>query len=137
MPVDSIEGPTVRLRGEVYRIDDEETAVVLEEEIEKILDVGEILISLASSSRTTTRLFPPATARSGGCLNRNREQNRRRMKLEALALARAGNTRSLSIPWTGDVDISVDQDPVFLPIPFRVPEKLSMNLQWSSLSNRT
>lgn len=45
-PVDSIEGPTVRLRnGDVIRIDSIEDAYRFKDDVEKILDVGEILIN--------------------------------------------------------------------------------------------
>ena len=42
VPVDTIEGPTVRLKnGDVLRIDDAETARVLAPDVERILDTGE------------------------------------------------------------------------------------------------
>jgi len=44
-PVDGIDGPTVRLfSGDVVHISDEEEARKLHDQVEKILDVGEILI---------------------------------------------------------------------------------------------
>jgi len=43
--VDTIQGPTVRLKnGDVLRVDDAELAVGLKDDVECILDVGEILV---------------------------------------------------------------------------------------------
>ncbi|MDD1719410.1 MAG: DNA-directed DNA polymerase II large subunit, partial [Methanoregulaceae archaeon] len=60
VPVDTIQGPTVRLRnGTVLRVDDEEKAKALMPEIEKILDVGEILISFGEFMENNHVLVPP------------------------------------------------------------------------------
>ncbi|MCD5425797.1 MAG: DNA polymerase II large subunit, partial [Methanosarcinaceae archaeon] len=46
VPVDSIEGPTVRLKSKsVVRIDDIDDAYKLKDEVEHIIDVGEILVN--------------------------------------------------------------------------------------------
>jgi DNA polymerase II large subunit len=58
-PVDSIEGPTVRLKnGDVLRIDDLQEAVRYTDEIEAILDVGEILISYGEFLENNHPLVP-------------------------------------------------------------------------------
>jgi DNA polymerase II large subunit len=61
VPVDSIQGPTVRLKnGDVLRIDDETSAVQIAPEIERIIDVGEILISFGEFLENNHVLVPPA-----------------------------------------------------------------------------
>ena len=61
VPVDSIEGPTVRLRsGEVRRIDSEKEAKAVANEIEYILDVGELLISYGEFLENNHPLIPPS-----------------------------------------------------------------------------
>ncbi len=61
VPVDSIEGPTVRLKnGDVIRIDDEETAQALAPDVEWILDTGEILISYGEFIENNHPLIPSA-----------------------------------------------------------------------------
>ncbi|MDD1678519.1 MAG: DNA-directed DNA polymerase II large subunit [Methanomicrobiales archaeon] len=58
-PVDSIEGPTVRLKnGDVLRIDALEDAVRYGDEVEAILDVGEILISYGEFLENNHPLVP-------------------------------------------------------------------------------
>jgi DNA polymerase II large subunit len=59
-PVDSIEGPTVRLfNGDVLRVDDIETAKRIRDKVEKILDVGEILINYGDFLENNHKLLPP------------------------------------------------------------------------------
>ena len=61
VPVDSIEGPTVRLTdGSVLRVDDAATARSIEDRVEKILDVGEILISYGEFLENNHLLIPSA-----------------------------------------------------------------------------
>jgi DNA polymerase II large subunit len=61
VPVDSIEGPTVRLKnGDVLRIDDQRSARELVPEIDRILDVGEILVSYGEFLENNHLLIPPA-----------------------------------------------------------------------------
>ncbi|MDD1673064.1 MAG: DNA polymerase II large subunit, partial [Methanomicrobiales archaeon] len=58
-PVDTIEGPTVRLKnGDVLRIDTEDEAIRYAEDIEAILDVGEILISFGEFLENNHLLVP-------------------------------------------------------------------------------
>lgn len=59
VPVDSIEGPTVRLRnGDVLRIDTTEEAERFDGEIDAILDVGEILVSFGEFLENNHPLMP-------------------------------------------------------------------------------
>ncbi len=58
-PVDSIEGPTVRLfNGDVLRIDDPAEALKLRGTVEKILDCGEILINFGDFLENDHPLMP-------------------------------------------------------------------------------
>jgi DNA polymerase II large subunit len=58
-PVDSIEGPTVRLfSGDVIRVDDEATAYLLRPEVECIIDIGEILINYGDFLENNHPLIP-------------------------------------------------------------------------------
>lgn len=58
-PVDSIEGPTVRLKnGDVFRIDTEEEAIRYADQVDLILDVGEILISYGEFLENNHLLMP-------------------------------------------------------------------------------
>ncbi|MDD5420438.1 MAG: DNA polymerase II large subunit, partial [Methanomicrobiaceae archaeon] len=60
VPVDSIQGPTVRLKsGDVLRVDDAAEAVKLAEQVEEILDIGEILISYGEFLENNHPLMPP------------------------------------------------------------------------------
>jgi DNA polymerase II large subunit len=59
VPVDSIDGPTVRLaNGEVRRIDDPETALELRNGVEKILDLGEYLVNYGEFVENNHPLAP-------------------------------------------------------------------------------
>ncbi|MDD1669382.1 MAG: DNA polymerase II large subunit, partial [Methanomicrobiales archaeon] len=59
VPVDSLEGPTVRLRnGDVLRIDDGKTAAALVDQVERILDNGEILIAYGEFLENNHPLMP-------------------------------------------------------------------------------
>jgi DNA polymerase II large subunit len=61
VPVDTIQGPTVRLKsGDVLRIDDATVAGDLTGEVERILDVGEILIAYGEFLENNHPLVPPA-----------------------------------------------------------------------------
>ncbi len=58
-PVDSIEGPFVKLNnGEAFRVNDVETAKAIMGSISKILAVGDILISFGDFKKTNTPLLP-------------------------------------------------------------------------------
>ncbi len=59
VPVDSIEGPTVKLaNGDVRRIDDAETAIELQNGIDRILDLGEYLVNYGEFVENNHPLAP-------------------------------------------------------------------------------
>ncbi|AZQ13461.1 DNA polymerase II large subunit [Halorubrum sp. PV6] len=59
VPVDSIEGPTVRLaNGEVRRIDDPEEAKEIQNGVEKVLDLGEYLVNYGEFVENNHPLAP-------------------------------------------------------------------------------
>ena len=59
VPVDSIEGPTVRLaNGDVRRIDDPEEALEVRNGVEKILDLGEYLVNYGEFVENNHPLAP-------------------------------------------------------------------------------
>ncbi|MCL5405050.1 MAG: DNA polymerase II large subunit [Candidatus Marsarchaeota archaeon] len=59
VPVDSIEGPFVKLAdGRAFRINDAREAVELEPMVKKILSVGDILITYGDFKKTNTPLLP-------------------------------------------------------------------------------
>jgi DNA polymerase II large subunit len=61
VPVDSIQGPTVKLRsGEVRRVDDAAEARRLTGQVDEILDVGEVLISFGEFMENNHPLMPPS-----------------------------------------------------------------------------
>ncbi|MEM0295429.1 MAG: DNA polymerase II large subunit [Candidatus Korarchaeum sp.] len=61
MPVDSIEGPTVRLRdGSVLRLDDPKEALELLGEIEEIIHLGDVLIAYGEFLENNHPLLPSA-----------------------------------------------------------------------------
>ncbi|ELZ58350.1 MULTISPECIES: DNA-directed DNA polymerase II large subunit [Halorubrum] len=63
VPVDSIEGPTVRLaNGEVRRIDDPEEAKEVRNGIEKVLDLGEYLVNYGEFIENNHPLAPASYA---------------------------------------------------------------------------
>ena len=58
-PVDSIEGPFVRLKsGEALRINDAETAEKLKDEIDEIIYLGDILVTYGDFRKSNTPLQP-------------------------------------------------------------------------------
>ena len=68
VPVDTIEGPTVRLKcGDVLRIDDAQGARDLTGEVERILDVGEILIGYGEFLENNHLLVPPSYCHEWWC----------------------------------------------------------------------
>ncbi|MFB6158006.1 MAG: DNA polymerase II large subunit [Haloferacaceae archaeon] len=59
VPVDSIEGPTVRLaNGEVRRIDDPEEAVAVRNGVEEVIDLGEYLVNYGEFVENNHPLAP-------------------------------------------------------------------------------
>ena len=109
VPVDTIEGPTVRLRdGDVLRIDDEETAQRLAPGIEKILDVGEILISYGEFLENNHPLIPAGYCSEWWQLDAGEGTKPPKDEAEALAYARTGGYLFPAWTWFWD-DITVDQ----------------------------
>jgi DNA polymerase II large subunit len=107
--VDSIEGPTVRLKGgEVLRVDDEKTALSLENKVERILDVGEILIAYGDFLENNHPLVPAGYCEEWWLLEQKPGTKSPQDESEALALARAGGYLYPAYTWYWD-DISVDQ----------------------------
>jgi len=109
VPVDSIEGPTVRLKtGSVLRIDDEELAKKLSPSIEKILDVGEILISFGEFLENNHPLVPCGYCHEWWQLDAGPGVKAPVNETDALALARAGGFLYPAYTWFWD-DITTDQ----------------------------
>lgn len=58
-PVDTIDGPIVKLKnGDVVRVDDEETAERLRDQVEEILFIGDMAISVGEFLENNHRLMP-------------------------------------------------------------------------------
>jgi DNA polymerase II large subunit len=109
VPVDSIEGPTVRMKnGDVLRIDDEATAIKLGPGIERILDVGEILISFGEFLENNHPLVPGGYCDEWWLLEAGPGAKPPKTEEEALVLARAGGYLYPGYTWFWD-DITVDQ----------------------------
>ena len=108
VPVDSIEGPTVRLKnGDVLRIDDEATARRLQSRIEKILDVGEILISYGEFLENNHPLVPAGYCSEWWQLDEGPGTKPPKDEDEALAMARAGGYLYPEYTWFWDDITSV------------------------------
>ncbi|WP_292426919.1 DNA-directed DNA polymerase II large subunit [Methanoregula sp.] len=109
VPVDTIEGPTVRLiGGEVIRVDDEKTALTLTKKVERILDVGEILIAYGDFLENNHPLVPAGYCEEWWLLEQKPGTKPPQDEPEALALASAGGYLFPAYTWYWD-DISVDQ----------------------------
>ncbi len=109
VPVDSIEGPTVRMKnGDVLRIDDEATAIKLGPGIERILDVGEILISFGEFLENNHPLIPSGYCEEWWLLEASPGTKPPKTEDDALVLARAGGYLYPGYTWFWD-DITVDQ----------------------------
>jgi len=109
VPVDSIEGPTVRMQnGDVLRVDDTATAQKLAPEIEKILDVGEILISFGEFLENNHPLIPCGYCEEWWRLEVNAGTKPPKSEDEAIALARLGEYLHPAYTWFWD-DLSVEQ----------------------------
>ncbi len=109
VPVDSIEGPTVRMQnGDVLRIDDEATAKRLGPGIEKILDVGEILISFGEFLENNHPLVPSGYCSEWWQLEAGAGTKPPKAEEEALALAGAGGYLHPAYTWFWD-DLSSEQ----------------------------
>jgi DNA polymerase II large subunit len=109
VPVDSIEGPTVRLKGgDVVRVDDENTALSLMGKVERILDVGEILIAYGEFLENNHPLVPAGYCGEWWLLDQKPGTKPPQDEEEALALARAGGYLHPAWTWLWD-DISCNQ----------------------------
>ena len=109
VPVDSIEGPTVRMQnGDVLRIDDEATAIKFGPGIERILDVGEILIAFGEFLENNHPLIPCGYCNEWWLLEADAGTKPPGNEEEALALARAGGYLHPAYTWFWD-DLSVEQ----------------------------
>ncbi len=109
VPVDSIEGPTVRLQnGDVLRIDDEATAQRLAAGIEKILDVGEILISYGEFLENNHPLVPAGYCGEWWQLDAGDGVKPPEDEPEALEYARKGGYLYPAWTWFWD-DITTDR----------------------------
>ncbi len=109
VPVDSIEGPTVRMQnGDVLRIDDEATAKKLGPGIERILDVGEILISFGEFLENNHPLVPCGYCEEWWQMESPLGTKPPENEGEALALAGAGGYLHPAYTWFWD-DLTVEQ----------------------------
>jgi DNA polymerase II large subunit len=109
VPVDSIEGPTVRMHnGDVLRIDDVESAIKLSPGVDKILDVGEILISFGEFLENNHPLIPCGYCEEWWLLESNPGTKPPKNEDEAIALTRAGGFLYPAYTWFWD-DLSVEQ----------------------------
>lgn len=107
VPVDSIEGPTVRLtNGDVLRVDNEKDSIELLPRIDKILDVGEILISYGDFLENNHPLVPCGYCEEWWLLESGVKPPKD--EEEAVAFARAGGYLHPAWTWFWD-DITVDQ----------------------------
>jgi DNA polymerase II large subunit len=103
VPVDSIEGPTVRLRnGDVLRIDDQAMAKRLNAGIEKILDVGEILISFGEFLENNHPLIPAGYCAEWWQLDVGEDVKPPKDEQEALALVQEGMYLHPDYTWFWD-----------------------------------
>lgn len=109
VPVDSIEGPTVRLRnGDVLRIDDEATAKRLNAGIERILDVGELLISYGEFLENNHPLVPAGYCSEWWQLDVGPAVKPPKAEGEALTLAKEGQYLHPDYTWFWDDITSAD-----------------------------
>jgi len=109
VPVDSIEGPTVRLKnGDVIRIDDEATAKRLNADIVRVLDVGEILISFGEFLENNHPLVPAGYCSEWWQLDEGPGTKPPKDDEEALSMARAGGYLHPDYTWFWD-DVTADQ----------------------------
>ncbi|MCX6696923.1 MAG: DNA-directed DNA polymerase II large subunit [Methanoregula sp.] len=107
VPVDTIEGPTVRLKnGDVLRVDNEAMAITLQPRIERILDVGEILISYGDFLENNHPLIPCGYCEEWWLLEGGTK--RPKDEEEALSFARKGAYLHPAYTWFWD-DITCDQ----------------------------
>jgi DNA polymerase II large subunit len=107
VPVDTIQGPTVRLKnGDVLRVDDAPTALQLAPDIDKILDVGEILISFGEFLENNHPLVPSAYCEEWWILEGGKRHPE--SEEEAITFARNGAYLHPDYTWIWD-DLTCDQ----------------------------
>lgn len=107
VPVDSIEGPTVRLEGgDVVRFDDRDAAVAALDEIERILDVGEILISYGEFLENNHLLIPPVYCDEWWCMEGGKVNPQNEIEAISMALDGAFLHPRYTFMWD---DLSCDQ----------------------------
>lgn len=107
VPVDSIEGPTVLLAGgDVVRIDDLRIAEALSPRVERVLDVGEILIGFGEFLENNHLLVPTAYCEEWWC--REGGTTRPADAAEAVSLCRGGVPLHPAFTWLWD-DLTAGQ----------------------------
>ncbi len=109
VPVDTIEGPTVRLTGgEVIRVDDEKTALTVLSKVERIIDVGEILIAYGDFLENNHPLVPAGYCEEWWLLDQGPGAKPPLDETGALTLAKSGGFLHPAYTWFWD-DITTDQ----------------------------
>ncbi|MGA2105140.1 MAG: DNA-directed DNA polymerase II large subunit [Methanoregula sp.] len=109
VPVDTIEGPTVRLTGgEVIRVDDEKTALTVLSKVERIIDVGEILIAYGDFLENNHPLVPAGYCEEWWLLDQGPGAKPPLDETGALTLANSGGFLHPAYTWFWD-DITTDQ----------------------------
>ena len=89
VPVDTIEGPTVRLsNGDVLRIDTIEDALKFGPQVERILDVGEMMVSFGEFLENNHNLIPPSYCHEWWMLEGG--EKRPENEMEAVEMAVSG-----------------------------------------------
>jgi DNA polymerase II large subunit len=107
VPVDALEGPTIRLKnGDVLRIDDEKTALALAGQVERILDVGEILIGFGEFLENNHPLMPAGYQEEWWALENGGERPGDELAAIELALGGGYLHPAYSYPWE---DLSIAQ----------------------------
>ncbi|MGE5831328.1 MAG: DNA-directed DNA polymerase II large subunit [Methanomicrobiales archaeon] len=100
VPVDILEGPTVRLaNGDVLRIDDEKTALALAGQVERILDVGEILIGFGEFLENNHPLMPAGYQEEWWRMESGAEPPASEMAALEMALGGGYLHPAYSFPW--------------------------------------
>jgi DNA polymerase II large subunit len=109
VPVDTIEGPTIRLTGgEVIRVDDEKTALAVMSKVERILDVGEILIAYGDFLENNHPLVPSGYCEEWWLLDQGPGAKSPSDEKGAITLAKSGGFLHPAYTWFWD-DITSDQ----------------------------
>ncbi|MGC8662248.1 MAG: DNA polymerase II large subunit [Candidatus Micrarchaeia archaeon] len=110
-PVDSIEGPFVRLKsGEALRINDAKTALELKDSIEEIISVGDILITYGDFKKSNTPIQPTSYVE----------------EFWELELRHSG--------YTGDVNIATFKEAYELSLKYNIPIHPKYLFEFQSIS---